>query len=127
MDVNGNDRQRSEFNDAIGRLRRIDTWVQGVQISAFEKNILGWQSSLKNLFYELVTEMKKEEREAWLLKYKEMNNEIYRLLNNKHIKNKNIPASMIDGFDMLFITLLDIYKESGLQGRLQDEAAKALR
>lgn len=126
MDLSENGRQKSEFNDAVGRLKRIDTWIQGIQLSSFEKNILQWQSSLKNLFYELVTEMNKDERRDWLDKFKKVNNDIYQHMNNRH-KPKGIPATLNDDFDEMFITLLDIYKESGLQGRLQDQASKALR
>jgi hypothetical protein len=116
--------EKSEFNDALGYLRRINACLYSADMSSMELNYYGWFHALMAFRRELSTEI----GEALLTDFNELiskiNNEIYSVTSsNGRIKYSIKIYENLDSFE---IRLRKIYKSSGLQMRMQSDASKAL-
>jgi hypothetical protein len=122
------EQQKSEFNDAINWLRRINFSLSISDLASQERDASGWFHGLNILFRELVTEMDEDN----IKKFKELqltiNSMIYNdLKKNRMVSTNNIPPDIYTSLQDYEIDLRQVYKKSGLQTRLSEDAAKALK
>ena len=146
----GMSREQSEFNMAFSYLNRMNVLFYNANQSAIELDMYSWFHSLRALFRELSTEMKDEEVSYWSGTYEQkeiINNngkkelkliktnggqiDIINNMLSKQIKNGHTGVSinpeLYDALDMFEMYIRGILKDSGLQTRMQEAAAKALR
>ena len=115
-------RQQSEFNDAIGYLNRLNYLFYKADISSSNLDTHGWFHSLVNLYRELSTEMSDEEIKKFDIIVMKLNT----LLNKSHGESE-LSTTIYMQFHGFEMELRKVFKESGLQNKMKDEASGALR
>lgn len=125
------DRQQSEWNGAADYLARINMILMEAAQASMSLNLYQWLHSLKLFYREISSVMKEEQQKELYQESKQLSeriNEYLRIRNDKRIINKpGIDGNLIESLEIFEIKLRKIYKESGLQMRLMDDASKALR
>ena len=121
----GNKRDQSDFNDAIGFLRRINAALTQANEAKLSLDAVMWFNSLNIFCLEISTEMQGEEKIQYANRRNKINNLISK--NYKSIVQSNISSELYELLYNYEQKLRCIYKESGLQMRLQDDARKALK
>jgi hypothetical protein len=121
-------REQSEFNSAITYLNRLNALFYAADENSIALNGYNWYHTLLCIYRELSTEMSKEE-----LNKLDSDSEIIKDLVNKEMlkQSKGISRGMsselykrLHSFEL---SLRSIMKESGLQLKMKEDAAKALR
>lgn len=121
-------RDVSEFNSAVSYLNRLNVLYSHADEAAINLNVYTWFHTLLAIFRELSTEMKQDE----------INNQHDIINDLREMVNTQIQRVQLDGYNTVTPELYDklhnfemflrkVMKESGLQQRILDEAAKALR
>lgn len=125
--VSDYDRQQSEFNDAIGYLRHITQLF--MLCSEFSMNFNGmmWFSTLNALYRVLSSEMKEEEQKEIEKMQKELKQSLNIYAKRRLVANNEISESNYNKLQDYEKRLRRIFKESGLQNRMLDDAMKALK
>jgi hypothetical protein len=122
------DRQQSEFNDAIGYLNRLNSLFYLADDAAMQLNAYGWFHSLMALERELSTEMNEKE----LRNFEDLQKEINAMLSN-HIKDSTRnPASgvspeLYNKLHTFELEIRKIMKSAGLQNKMKEDASFALK
>ena len=115
------ERDKSEFNEAITKLGRINIFICEISMSRDEPmEASKWIQNLFNLFLELSTKMKKEERINKRNLLFEIKDEV-NLLNNKYGTQKSISKDLYMKLILFEEDLRDVMKESGMDDRLLGE------
>jgi hypothetical protein len=114
--------EQSEFNDAIGYLGRINAWFYSAGNAALNMNAPLWFSSLINIYRELSTEMKEEEHKKHDATMMSINLSI-----NSYKHTDGINGDVYMSLHQWEIDLRNVFKRSGLQNKMKDDASKALR
>lgn len=120
-------RPQSEFNNAIGYLTRIDKLFYIIAECKMTKpiDVYNWMMALDALFTELSTEMKDDE----ILKAKEflksLKDAVGQSVNNRNYTKGIVRSDVVDELRNFELFLRKIYKDSGLQMRMQQDAGKA--
>ena len=125
-----NDRQTSEWNGAADYLTRINIALLEAAQASMTLNIYAWLHSLKLFYREISSVMNETEREELYtqgIKLSTRVNEYLKIRSNKQIKNPTLDPTLIEALEKYEIKLRAIYKESGLQMRLMEDASKALK
>ena len=116
-------RDVSEFNSSIAYLNRINYHFAMCAEAKEEKNPFKWLDSLIIIYSELSTEMQDEEKDNFFKKIEKYNTDIYGL----DLSQGSIPWSMFKNILLLELELRRIFKESGLQQKIENDATKALK
>lgn len=121
-------REVSEFNSAVSYLNRLNALYSYADEAAIRLDIYNWFHSLLAIFRELSTEMKADE----INKNKKTIDELREMvhMNMQRIEREGVNSVKPEVYDKLHqfeMFLRKVMKESGLQQRILDEAAKALR
>lgn len=121
----------SEWNGALDYLKRIDAALEEAGIAAIRLDVYMWLHSLKLFYREISSVMKEEQRKELYEESKKLSENINEYLTTKNNKlyhgSKELSEELIEGLEQFEIKLRQIYKETGLQMRLMDDASKALR
>ena len=118
------EREKSEFNDALGYLRRINACLYSADMSSMELNFYGWFHALMIFRRELSTEIKNDALAEFDLLIEDINNELNKVISsNNKIRYSGDIYFNLDKFER---KLRKVYKDSGLQMRMQSDASKAL-
>lgn len=119
------ERDESEFNDVIAKLRRMDECFQQCSFAKHTKNLELWVQALSSLFSELITGMTDAEINQW---YKELQ----KLIKSTQEFYKNYYEPGIP--DNLYWRLFDfeiftrrIYKKAGYEGKKREHAGRSLK
>ena len=120
-------RDQSEFNMAVSYLNRLNNLFYTADSASIGLDMYLWFNSLRVLFRELSTEMKKEEIAAHKININEINVLLSRHLQLAKLGRGTISNELYERLDTLEMFLRNVMKESGLQTKIMDEAAKALR
>jgi hypothetical protein len=117
-------KEQSEFNDALGYLRRINACLYSADIAKFDSNLYSWFQALNSFYDELSTEIKDLDTEKF---DREFIDDINNNLVATQMRKDNRPtAELIWKLRKYERALRRIYKDSGLQMRMQSDASKAL-
>ena len=117
-------REKSEFNDALGYLKRINACLYAADLYSTSLDYNQWFHSLMAFYRELSTEIKPDQMEKFRAAIIGLNNEINRLNTaNGRIKLSSETYFKLNDFEL---ALRKIYKDSGLQMRMQSDASRAL-
>jgi len=112
------EREKSEFNEAITKLGRINIFICEMSIARDDPmDFSKWIGNLFNLFLELSNKMKKDERiekRELLFNLKDQINK----LNNKHGQQKSIPKDLYRELILFEEGLREVMKEAGMDDRL---------
>jgi len=117
------EREKSEFNQAISKLNRINLYIIEAGIARTDPiNVSKWIQSLINIFLELSTKMKPSEKQLYkekMFRLKHTANKI----TNVRIKNNmiKIPAEFYNEMIEFELSMRDIMREAGLDDRLIGE------
>lgn len=120
----------SEWNGAVDYLSRINLTLMQANDAASRLDLYNWLHQLKIFYREISSIMKTEEINTLYEEGNQLSNQINKYLAIKHnplYKNKPINTNLVQSLEQYEIKLRRIYKESGLQMRLQEDASKALR
>lgn len=122
-------REQSEWNDAIGYLGRINKLFYIIASCKLERpiNTYDWMMTLDALFTELSTFMKEEEVTKFLKDLTEVRDEVNKTINNRNHNQGLIKASTVDKLRDMELRLRKIYKDAGLQGKVQENYEDAWR
>lgn len=121
------DRPQSEFNYAISHLNRINATFILANEAAINLDINEWFHSLLLLKRELTNYYKdkteKEQINKIITKIRE------HLTSHQHKKNRNktVQPELYDQLDQLETKLRQIMGQSGLEGKKEEDAKKALK
>lgn len=122
------DREQSEWNGALEYLHRIDLALQAAGIAAINLDLYSWLHNLKLFYREISSVMKPTEKEELYEEGEHLSNQINIYLKRKQIQKMiRINPELIKSLELFEIKLRTIYKESGLQMRLTEDASRALR
>lgn len=123
-----NEREMSEFNMAISYLNRLNNLFYECDRAAITVDGFTWFNVLVTLFRELSTEMTAQEITEWNKKVLSMNNKVQlyqkNLMRTGEAKMTNELYFELHGFEMF---LRKITKSAGLQLKMREDPAKALR
>lgn len=124
-------RETSEWNGAGDYLRRIDQALLIAGDAALTLNLYQWLHALKLFYREISSVMKEEEKKELYKQSEELSEQINKYLIIKNSQNRRhkigIDVNIIKSLEQYEIELRRIYKESGLQMRLMEDASKSLR
>lgn len=126
--MDGNDkREQSEFNSSVSYLNRINTEFSMAVESSIMLEPHTWFYAILAIYRELSTEMKEEEIKT----FKDMKRKINEMLDKQSRRNdgqsQTINSDLYDALEDFEIKLRKIFKDSGLQQKVQDAASNALR
>jgi len=122
------DREQSEFNMAVSYLNRLNALFYLCDQSAMELNAHSWFHSLNALFRELSTEMKQDEVEL----FNGVRDTINSQLNNASTSrlkpnNQELSTELYNLLHDYELKIRGVLKSAGLQSKMVDDAAKALK
>jgi hypothetical protein len=122
------DRQQSEFNDAIGYLNRLNSLFYLADDAAMNLDAFSWFHALLALERELSTEMNETE----IKKFENTQNKINTLVSelitqNARSPNQSIPPELYNELHKFELDLRKIFKSAGLQNRMKEDASFALK
>jgi len=118
-------REQSEFNDALSYLRRINTCLTTADIASTNLDFFAWFHALMAFRRELSTEIKDDEITVYDPLIMEINQQINRVVtSNGRLKYSGDVYMKLDYFER---SLRKIYKDSGLQMKMKEDARSALR
>lgn len=124
-------RDTAEWNGAGDYLDRINLSLQLAGQAALSLDVYQWLHALKLFYREISSMMKDEERERLYQESIELStkvNEFLQLKNNVKLKYKiGVDYKLIESLEHFEIELRKIFKESGLQLKLSDDASRALK
>jgi len=125
---NESEREKSEFNYAVKYLERLNYLFYRIDIAAMELDAHNWFHTLLTLFRELSTHMKDKEIEEFN-KLKESLNSKLKLAADKRVREGvfEISSELYEELHNFEMKLRKIMKQSGLEGRMIDDATKALK
>lgn len=124
------DRQQSEWNGAADYLMRINMVLMEAAMASMQLDLYKWLHSLKIFYREIASVMKDDERSSLYKESIELSNKINKYLyrkNDKRFSKVPLDAKLIEGLEAFEIKLRQVYKDSGLQMRLMEDASRALR
>jgi hypothetical protein len=124
MDEN---RGQSEFNMAVSYLNRLNALLYAADEAAMSLDIYTWFHCLMALYRELTTEMKKAEMEGFEKELATLRPKIQLVLAEQDRGRTTIDEEVYGHLHHFEIQLRRILKDSGLQMKMQEDAAKALR
>ena len=119
------DRDLSEFNGSQLKILRIDEIIKGIIVCRHTLNLRDWLNYLMDFDMELESVKKPNEKEELDRELKQLAENINKhQMSRSRIKNKTLgtPAEIIDQLNKYQRRLLKIYKESGLELKLQEGA-----
>lgn len=120
-------RQQSEFNSSVSYLNRINTEFSVAVESAITLDPYTWFYSLLAIFRELSTEMSKEEIEFFKKNKNLINEMLAKFTRRNDGAAQIINPELYNALENFELELRRIFKASGLQQKVQDDAANALR
>ena len=119
------DRQQSEFNDAIGYLNRLNSLFYLADDAAMNLDVYGWFHSLMALERELSTEMNEKEINNFEKIQDDINYMISQFLKES---NRNPSASvspeLYNKLHNFELQLRNIFKSAGLQNKMKEDFLK---
>jgi hypothetical protein len=118
-------RDVSEFNGAQLKLYRIDQILKGIIECRHTLDLLNWLYYLQDFDMELESVKKEDEKQELDIELKavaEMINGYTSLRINKRRRKQLIPVEIIDRLNLYQKRILTIYKQSGLEMKLQSDA-----
>lgn len=122
------DRQQSEFNDAIGYLNRLNSLFYLADDAAMNLDAFSWFHALLSLERELSTEMNEKELSYFEKEQDEINKDV-----SEHIRkstrspNQAIPSELYKKLHKFELDLRKIFKSAGLQNKMKEDASFALK
>jgi len=119
------EREKSEFNSAIAYLNRINLLLASCVESAIDLNVYQWFHSLIALYRELSTEMKDHEIIDFDKRTNQLKKDVENFRENEYYKE--VETKLYNQLHHFEIDLRKIMKQSGLQQRILDDAANALK
>ena len=122
------EREQSEFNDALGYLSRLNSLFYLSDDYAISLNAHSWFHTLLALERELSTEMKPEE----ITKFETQQNEINNLIGNQIRQSQGAPTQSISPelyskLHTFELSLRKIFKDARLQNKMKENAGGALK
>lgn len=123
----GNGRTQSEFNSAVSYLNRINYIFTLCDEMSLSLDVNGWFHMLLCLYRELSTMMKKPEMEKVDNMIIELNPRIEEFNDEQRRGNTDVNINLYNQLHKFELYLRTIYKETGLQMKMSDDASKALR
>jgi len=125
---NESGRDQTEFNMAVSYLGRLNNLFYLADNFSIELNSHQWFHTLNTLFRELSTEMKNNEIEEWEKEIKEINKLVAKANKDYIQKGKEgITEDLYMKLHKFELFLRKVCKDSGLQMKMQEDAAIALR
>lgn len=120
--------EQSEFNDALGRLNRMNGAFQDCYAAKQIMNSEVWVQALSMLYSELATAMTDDER-------KDKQKDVLDLISKSNMQSIELKARGISGiYPGLYCELLrfelfirDVYKRAGLEGKVKEYAGGVLK
>lgn len=119
-------REQSEFNNAIGYINRLDRWFFSAAEAKDTNNVYLWIKTLQIIFSELSTKMTLKEKEE---RKKELFN-LTRDVNSILITNKGVNAIPQKLYENLFdyeLFLRQVNDDAGLETKKRDNPGSALK
>jgi hypothetical protein len=120
------DRQKAEFNMAVSYLNRLNILFLTADESAIELDTYTWYHTLLAIYRELSTELKPTEIDEYEKEIARIAPRI-NLSVHEQSKGRGITTDLYKDLHDFEIRLRRIMRESGLQMKIQEDAAKALR
>jgi len=124
-------RETSEWNGAIEYLRRIDQALMIAGEAAMNLNLYQWLHALKLFYREISSVMNEKEKQELYKESQTLSEQIntYLLTKNKnrYEDRGETDYEIVESLEQHEIKLRQIYKETGLQMRLSEDASRALR
>ncbi len=120
-------RTQSEFNSAVSYLNRINYIFTVCDEMSMSLDVNGWFHMLLCLYRELSTMMKKPEMDAVDKMISELNPRIGEFNDEQRRGNTDVDINFYNQMHRFELYLRSIYKETGLQMKMSDDASKALR
>jgi len=110
--------KKSEFNDAIGYINRINLILFSAQSATEQLDSFSWHISLDMFFKELSTYMNEEE-----IKYfRDLSSKIFDYINNGAFLNNKMDKVLYNMLMDYELKLRKIYDRSDLIGKKQDNS-----
>jgi len=121
-------RDVSEFNSAVSFLNRLNMIIARCDESAMELEINSWHHALMVFYRELSTEMTVMEKEQFEKDIEILKEQLSEYVINNRTSNINeVDAELYNNHHNFEMALRKIMKDSGLQQKIMDAAADALR
>ena len=118
---------QSEFNGAVSYLNRLNMIFTLCDEASIDLNIVQWFHLQQILYRELSTFMKPEQMTEVDKKIEELNPLICDLTDEISKGNNETPVNLYQKLHKMELYLRTIYKESGLQMKMLEDARKALK
>lgn len=125
--INGNDRDTSEFNMAVGYLNRLNSLFYLADEAAMSLKVDNWLHTLLTLCRELSTEMRDEEIEEIMKDFNKINYFVQKSVEYTERTGKiQVSNETYNSLHYMELKLRKILKESGLQMKMKQGAGLAL-
>lgn len=122
------DRQQSEFNDAIGYLNRLNSLFYLADDAAMNLDVYGWFHSLMALERELSTEMNEKEINNFERLQSTINNMLSQYIKDTaRSPNAGVSPELYNKLHNFELQLRNIFKAAGLQNKMKEDASFALK
>lgn len=120
-------RAQTEFNNAMGYIVRLDKLFYIIAACKMDKPIAVYDlmMALDALFTEISTEMKDSEIAQAKAYLKLLKEKVGKTTQNRNYVKGQVDSDVIDDLRDFELFLRKIYKDSGLQMRMQQDAGKA--
>jgi hypothetical protein len=113
------EREKSEFNDALGYLRRINACLYSADMSSMALDAHGWFHALMGLYRELSTEIKTDRLSSFKTTILNLNDEINKLDSGRG--RILLSAELYFKLNDFEIELRKIYDGAGLQMKRKED------
>lgn len=119
-------REQSEFSDDVGYLRRLNKILYIADQASMQLDPYSWFNALCVLTREISTEMTEEENQAKQKDIISINTKITRNNKNNETGGRGMSQDLFISLHAFELSLRQVLKESGLQNRMKEDAARAL-
>ena len=126
VNMDGMGREQTEFNDALGKLNRINQLLYDSTIYRAQLNAYGWLHALISLYAEFYAYMKPEEITWCDIERKKSAEEVNQQVNNpRSMLRQTIKPELYERLFEWELKMRKIAKEQGMEMRMQSDPSKA--
>lgn len=112
-------KEQSEFNDALGYLRRINACLYAADSASMQLDAFAWFQALLAFYRELSTEIRNDKLMEFKKAILELNADISKIYSsNGKMKMSTDTYFKLNDFEL---ALRKIYKDSGLQMKMKED------
>lgn len=126
--LSGADREQSEFNMAVSYLNRLNQLFYLCDNSAINLDVYTWFHGLLALYRELYNHMKQDEINEWEKKITTINEKIsIHIRRSQRSGSMFIPPDLYQNLHKFEVFIRAVLKKAGLETKLMDDMARALK